>query len=131
MLKSSNGLYMHKCTSHIHTYNIEVWINSDKYFFVYYSSATCTRGIFINHLEEEDCHLLNDSDSDASDFMYQEKMGPDVLQELWDITDEDVNKDFPQAQYKQPSVDVSEKSRVSKSANVIVRWMLIFLCLWL
>ena len=57
-------------------------------------------------------------------------MGPDVLQELWDITDEDVNEDFPQAQYKQPSVDVSEKSRISRSANVIVRWMLIFLCLW-
>ena len=87
--------------------------------------------VVIKNLEEEDWHLLNESDSDASDFIYHEKMRPDVLQEVWDITNEVANEDFPQGQSKRPSVDVSETSRVSRSAKVIVRWMLIFLCLWL
>mgnify|MGYP006862610089 CR=1 FL=1 len=109
---------------------IKVWINSNKYFIVHYLLATCG-GVFIKNLEEEeDWHLLNESDSDASDFMYHEKMQPDVLQEVWDITEEVVNEDFPQDQSKLPSVDVFETSRVSRSAKVIVRWMLIFLCLW-
>ena len=83
---------------------IKVWINSNKYFIVHYLLATC-RGVFIKNLEEEDWHLLNESDSDASDFMYHEKMQPDILQEVWDITEEVVNEDFPQGQSKLPSVD--------------------------
>ena len=95
-----------------------------------YLLATC-RVVFIKNLEKEDWRLLNESDSDASNFIYHEKMRPDVQQEVcWDITDEVVNEDFPQGQSKLPSVDVSETSRVSRSAKVIVRWMLIFLCLW-
>ena len=95
-----------------------------------YLLATC-RVAFIKNLEKEDWRLLNDSDSDASNFIYHEKMRPDVQQEVcWDITDEVVNEDFPQGQSKLPSVNVSETSRVSRSAKVIVRWMLIFLCLW-
>lgn len=95
-----------------------------------YLLVTC-RVVFIKNLEKEDWRLLNESDSDASNFIYHEKMRPDVQQEVcWDITDEVVNEDFPQGQSKLPSVDVSETSRVSRSANVIVHWMLIFLCIW-
>ena len=106
---------------------------SNKYVIVLYLSATS--GVFIENLEEEDYHLLQgatltDSDSDASDFMYHERMRPNVLNEFWDIADEDVDKDFPQGQSKLPSVDVFETSRINGNAKIIVRWMLIFLCLW-
>ena len=94
-----------------------------------YLLAIC-RVVFIKNLEGEDWRLLNESDSDASNFIYHEKMRPDVQQEVWDITDEVVNEDFLQGQSKLPSVDVSETSRVSRGANVIVHWMLMFLCIW-
>lgn len=94
-----------------------------------YLLATC-RVVFIKNLEEEDWRLLDENDSDATNFISHEKMRPDVQQEVWDITYEVVNEDFPQGQSKLPSVDVSETSRVRRSAKVIVRWMLIFLCLW-
>ena len=73
---------------------------------------------------------MNESDLDASNFIYHEKMRPDGQEEVWDITDEVVNEDFFQGQSRIPSVDVSETSRVSRSAKVIVHWMLIFLCIW-
>ena len=60
-------------------------------------------------------------------------MQPDFLKEVWDVTDKDVNADFPQGQSRLPSVDVFSlisRSRVHENAKVIVRWMLIFLCLW-
>lgn len=60
-------------------------------------------------------------------------MQPDFLKEVWDVTDEDVNADFPQGQSRLPSVDVfslTSRSRVHENAKVIVHWMLIFLCLW-
>ena len=84
----------------------------------------------IKNLEVEDYLLLKGSDSDSSDFMYHEKMRPDVLMEFWNIAGEDVNEDFPQGLSNVPTVDVSETSRIIASARAIVRWMLIFLCLW-
>ena len=62
--------------------------------------------------------------------MYHERMRPDVLMEFWDVADEDVNGDFPQGLSKVPSVDVSESSGIYVNPKVIVRWMLIFLCVW-
>ena len=84
----------------------------------------------IKNLEVEDYLLLKGSDSDSSDFMYHEKMRPDVLMEFWNIAGEDVNEDFPQGLSNVPTVDASETSRIIASARAIVRWMLIFLCLW-
>ena len=49
-----------------------------------YLLATC-RVVFIKNLEKEDWRLLNESDSDASNFIYHEKMRPDVQQEVWDM----------------------------------------------
>ena len=87
--------------------------------FIYFL-ATC-RVVFIKNLEKEDWRLLNESDSDASNFIYHEKMRPDVQQVVcWDITDEVVNEDFPQGQSKLPSVDVSETSRVSRSVQTLL-----------
>ena len=72
-----------------------------------------------------------DSDSEANEFIYHERMRPDVLKEFWDITDEDVNKDFPQGQSQLPLVYIFETpSSLHAHAKIIVRWMLIFLCLW-
>lgn len=98
------------------------------FFVVHYLSDTT--GVDIKNLEVEDYLLLKGSDSDSSDFMYHEKMRPDVLMEFWNITGEGVNEDFPQDLSNVPTVDVSETSRIIASARTIVRWMLIFLCLW-
>lgn len=100
---------------------------------IYHSTAS--NGVFIENLEEEDFNLLQghtliDSDLEDSDFIYHERMRPDVLEEVWDITDEDINKDFPQGQIRLPSVDVFQTSEMHVNAKIIVRWMLIFLCLW-
>ena len=51
---------------------------------IYHSTAS--NGVFIENLEEEDFNLLQghtliDSDLEDSDFIYHERMRPDVLEE--------------------------------------------------
>ena len=111
---------------------------SRKHFLIFFLYSAASSGVFIENLEEEDYYLLqkdtrNETDEDDNDFIYHERMQPDFLKEVWDVTDEDVNADFPQGQSRLPSVDVfslTSSSRVHENAKVIVRWMLIFLCLW-
>ena len=97
--------------------------------------STASDGVFIENLEEEDYdllegHTLIDSDPEDNDFIYHERMRPDVLEEVLDITDEYINKDFPQGEIQLPSVDVFQTSGMHVNAKIIVCWMLIFLCLW-
>ena len=73
--------------------------------------------------------ITDDSDSEA-DFTYHEKIQPEILKEVWNLAVDDVDADFPQDRSKFPSVTVYEASKVHESAKCIVRWMLIFLCLW-
>lgn len=94
---------------------------------------TALGGISIESLEEEDGHLVNgdlfDDDSDT-DFMYHERIQPEILKEVWNLAGEEVDADFPQDGSKMPSVDVYHTSIVHENAKCIIRWMLIFLCLW-
>ena len=89
-------------------------------------------GVPIHNLEEEDyllVHGFDDSDSE-NDFIYHERMPHALLKEVWDLPGEDVDTDFPQNQGQLPSVDVNNTSRINGSFKHLLRWLLIFLCLW-
>ena len=93
---------------------------------------TALDGVPIHSLDEEDYNLVHgfdDSDSEH-DFTYHERMPQALLNEVWDLPGEDVDTDFPQDQGQIPSVDVSNTSRVNGSFKHLLRWLLIFLCLW-
>ena len=89
-------------------------------------------GVPIHSLEEEDYHLvhgLDESDSE-DDFTYHERMPQALLNEVWDLPGVDVDADLSQDQGQLPSVDVNNTSRVNGSFKHLLRWLLIFLCLW-
>ena len=89
-------------------------------------------GVPIDSLDEEDYHLVHgfdDSDSE-DDFTYHERMPQELLNKVWDLPGEDVDTDFPQDQGQLPSVDVNNTSRVNGSCKYLLRWLLIYLCLW-
>lgn len=89
-------------------------------------------GVPIHNLEEEDYHLVrgcDDSDSE-NDFIYNERMPQALLKEVRDLPGEDVDTDFPRDQGQIPSVDVNDRTRVNGTFKHLLRWLLIFLCLW-
>lgn len=95
-------------------------------------TLTAFDGVSIKDLGEEDCHILygrDDSDSE-NDFIYHERMPQSILEEVWDLASEDVETDFPQSQSQHPSVDVNNTATSGGNIKDIVRWLLIFLCLW-
>ena len=95
-------------------------------------TLTAFDGVSIKDLGEEDCHILygrDDSDSE-NDFIYHERMPQSILEEVWDLASEDVETDFPQSQSEHPSVDVNNTATSGGNIKDIVRWLLIFLCLW-
>ena len=53
-----------------------------------------------------------------------------LLKEVRDLPGEDVDTDFPQDQGQIPSVDVNDRTRVNGIFKHLLRWLLIFLCLW-
>ena len=88
-------------------------------------------GVPIHNLEE-DYHLVrgcDDSDSE-NDFIYNERMPQALLKEVRDLPGEDVDTDFPRDQGQIPFVDVNDRSRVNGTFKHLLRWLLIFLCLW-
>ena len=89
-------------------------------------------GVPIHNLEEEDYHLVrgcDDSDSE-NDFIYNKRMPQALLKEVRDLPGEDVHTDFPRDQGQIPSVDVNDRTRVNGTFKHLLRWLLIFLCLW-
>ena len=93
---------------------------------------TALDGVHTQSLEEEDYHLVHgfdDSDSE-NDFIYHERVPQALFDEVWDLPGEDVDTDFPQDQGQLPSVDVYDTSRINGSLKHLLRWLLIFLCLW-
>lgn len=57
-------------------------------------------------------------------------MPQNILEEVWDLASEDVETDFAQSQSQHPSVDVNNTATSAGNTKDIVRWLLIFLCLW-
>ena len=90
--------------------------------------------LLLQILKKKDVHLIQggtccDSDSDQ-DCIYRARMQPDILKEVWDMAVDDVDADFGEGCLQEPSVDVFQRSRLQDHARQIVRWVLIFLCLW-
>lgn len=74
-------------------------------------------------------HDILSTVSDA-DMLYHKKMGPELTRQVWDLTDEDIDSDFPTIPGKYPSVNVNPAQGAQESINSIIQWILLFLCLW-
>ena len=62
--------------------------------------------------------------------LYHERMGPELTHQVWNLDDEDIDTDFPTIPGQLPSVDVNPAQGLRESMNSIIRWILLFLCLW-
>ena len=96
--------------------------------------CTGSSGVRIEDLEDEDARLVQVSSSDESDFegLYHQRiqLPSEVINEIWNLTDEEeVDTEFLQ-HHGAPSVDATEPGRSQQRGSTIVRWMLLFLCLW-
>ena len=58
------------------------------------------------------------------------RMGPELTHQVWNLDDEDIDTDFPTIPGQLPSVDVNPAQGLRESMNSIIRWILLFLCLW-
>ena len=56
-------------------------------------------------------------------------MRPELTHQVWDLTDEDIDSDFPTIPAKYPSVNVDPAQEAQESINSIIRWILLFLFL--
>lgn len=74
-------------------------------------------------------HDILSSEIDA-DMLYHERMGPELTHQVWNLDDEDIDTDFPNIPGHLPSVDVNPAQGLRESMNSIIRWILLFLCLW-
>ena len=63
--------------------------------------------------------------------LYHQRIGTpsEVMEEIWDLTNEEVDADFSQAK-EVPSVNVIEPERSLQNGRTMIRWILLFLCLW-
>ena len=70
-------------------------------------------------------------DENEMESLYQQRIGTpsEVMEEIWDLTNEEVDADFSQAK-EVPSVNVTEPERSLQNGRTIIRWVLLFLCLW-
>ena len=62
--------------------------------------------------------------------LYHEKMGPELTRQVWSLTDEDIDTDFPTIPGQYPSVNLNPAQGLQERMNIIIRWILLFLCLW-
>ena len=74
-------------------------------------------------------HDILSSESD-DDMLYHEKMGPELTRQVWSLTDEDIDTDFPTIPGQYPSVNLNPAQGLQERMNIIIRWILLFLCLW-
>lgn len=84
------------------------------------------------NFEEEDAFLVHDilsSEIDAN-MLYHERIGPKLTHQVWNLNDEDIDTDFPTITGQLPSVNVDPAPGLRQSMNSIIRWILLFLCLW-
>ena len=68
-------------------------------------------------------------DNNDADKEYHEKTGPQMCQ-VWDVEDEDIDSDFSNFHKHSPSVNVNPLHGLHERVNCIIRWILLFLCLW-
>ena len=98
-------------------------------------STESSQGLCIKDLEDEDLTLLHGSsllmDENEMESLYQQRIGTlsEVMEEIWNLTNEEVDADFCQAK-DVPSVNVTEPERSLQNGRTIIRWVLLFLCLW-
>lgn len=98
-------------------------------------STESSQGLCIKDLEDEDMTLLHGSsllmDENEMESLYQQRIGTpsEIMEEIWDLTNEEVDADFCQAK-DAPSVNVTEPERSLQNGRTIIRWVLLFLCLW-
>ena len=78
-------------------------------------------------MEIEDQHFVCLSDESDNEFVYHERVGPEIT-EIWNLTEEDIDSDFNLNQHI-PSVDV-QASRTLGKVKSLVHWLLLFVCLW-
>ena len=74
-------------------------------------------------------HDILSSEIDA-DMLYHERMGTELTHQVWNLNDEDIETDFPTITGQLPSVNVNPTQELRESMNSIIRWILLFLCLW-
>ena len=74
-------------------------------------------------------HDILSSEIDA-DMLYHERMGPELTHQVWNLDDDDIDTDFPTIPGQLPSVDFNPAQGLRESMNSIIRWILLFLCLW-
>lgn len=71
--------------------------------------------------------FCNDNDADKE---YHERIGPQITHQVWDVEDEDIDSDLSSFHKHSPSVNVNPFQGLNESVNCIIRWILLFLCLW-
>ena len=89
-------------------------------------------GTNAQNLAEEDAVLVHDIFSPERDanMLYHERVGPELTRQVWNLTDEDIDGDFPIIPEQYPSVYVNPAQGLQDSFNCIIRWILPVLCLW-
>ena len=53
-----------------------------------------------------------------------------LTRQVWNLADEDIDKDFAIIPEQYPSVFVNPAQGLQDSFNCIIRWILLVLCLW-
>lgn len=84
-------------------------------------------------LEEDDVVLVQEMlcDNKDTDKEYHEKTGPQTINhQVWDVADEDIDSDFSSFHKHYPSLNVNPLQGLHERVNCIIRWILLFLCLW-
>ena len=70
-------------------------------------------------------------DNKDADNEYHEKTGPQIInRQVWDVADEDIDSDFSSFHKHYPSLNVNPLQGLHERVNCIIRWILLFLCLW-
>ena len=89
-------------------------------------------GADIQELEDGDALLVRDvlSSENDDDLLYHEKIGPKITHQVWNLGEEDVDSDFSSINGQFPSVNINAPQELRQSVNCIIRWILLFLCLW-
>lgn len=70
-------------------------------------------------------------DNNDADKECHEKTGPQIItRQVWDVADEDIDSDFSSFHKHSPSVNINPLQGLHERVTCIIRWILLFLCLW-